>query len=152
MKPGVVAGAVAGAVGAIAIEGTSYLDIVLRGRPPSELPGQAVRAMATKVGLSLGPEGSDQVRNRSEGLGALLGYGSGVAMGCAYGVVARGRGGGPLRGLTLGLAAMVPTNLPMVVTGLTDPRTWGLSGWVADIVPHVAYGFATAAAYRAIIT
>jgi hypothetical protein len=139
-------------VGAVAIEGTSYVDMLLRGRPASELPGHAVRAGAAKAGLNLGPEGSDAARNRSEAIGALLGYGTGVALGCAYGLVVRGHPGGRLRGLALGAAAMVPGNLPVVASGLTDPRTWGVSGWLADIVPHLAYGFATAAAYRAIVS
>jgi hypothetical protein len=38
---------------------------------------------------------------------------------------------------------MVLANGPMVTLGLTDPRTWGLSGWVSDIVPHAAYGIAS---------
>lgn len=33
----------------------------------------------------------------------------------------------------------------MRVLGVTDPRTWPASPWVADIVPHLAYGAATAA-------
>lgn len=150
MKPGLVAGGVAGAVGAVAIEGSGYLDMVVRGRAASELPAHSVREGAAKLGLSLGPEDSETARNRSEAIGALLGYGSGVAIGCAYGLVVGRHHGGPWRGLALGAAAMLPTNLPLVLTGLTDPRTWGVSGWLADILPHLAYGFATAATYRAI--
>jgi hypothetical protein len=35
------------------------------------------------------------------------------------------------------------------VTGATDPRSWGASGWIADIVPHVIYGLVTVIAYDA---
>jgi hypothetical protein len=40
--------------------------------------------------------------------------------------------------------------VPMTLTGLTDPRTWGASGWLADLVPHLAYGFVAAAVYEAL--
>jgi hypothetical protein len=36
-----------------------------------------------------------------------------------------------------------------VTTGATDPKTWGTSGWLADIVPHATiYGLITVAAYE----
>jgi hypothetical protein len=31
----------------------------------------------------------------------------------------------------------------MTVLGITDPRTWSRTDWVSDVVPHLAYGFAT---------
>ena len=149
MKPGLGAGVVAGAVGALVIEGVSWLDILVRGRPPSELPDQAARNLAGRLGVDLDPD-TEAGRNRTGALAALLGYGAGVAIGAAYGVVARDRRGGPLAGLALAAGAMVPGNLPLVAMGLTDPRTWGVAGWLSDIVPHLAYGLATAATYRAI--
>ena len=33
----------------------------------------------------------------------------------------------------------------MTVLGVTDPRTWPASSWVADIVLHLAYGAVTSA-------
>jgi hypothetical protein len=33
----------------------------------------------------------------------------------------------------------------MTVLGVTDPRTWAAKDWVADVVPHLAYGALTAA-------
>ncbi len=152
MRPGMAAGAVAGAVGTIVLDAVSYGDILVRGRAPSELPGEVARSLAAKLGVDLGPRENDAARNRAGALGALLGYSSGVTIGVLYGLLVRGRRGGPLRGFALGAAAMVPTNLPMVAMGLTDPRTWGLVGWVSDIVPHLAYGLATAGTYRAITT
>jgi hypothetical protein len=43
------------------------------------------------------------------------------------------------------LGALAGSNGPMTVLGVTDPRTWPASSWVADIVPHLAYGVVTAA-------
>lgn len=150
MKPGLAAGAVAGAVGAVVIEAVSYGDMLLRGRPPSELPAQAAGALAAKLGVNLGGPDTAEARHRVEALGALLGYGGGMAIGAVWGLLWRSGRPGRLAGVALGAAAMIPTNLPMVAMGLTDPRTWGLAGWTSDVVPHLAYGLATVATYRAI--
>lgn len=32
----------------------------------------------------------------------------------------------------------------MTGLGLTDPRTWPVSMWLADVVPHVAHGLVIA--------
>lgn len=40
---------------------------------------------------------------------------------------------------------MAGTNKPMTALGVTDPRRWPASSWVADVVPHVADGAITAA-------
>jgi hypothetical protein len=45
---------------------------------------------------------------------------------------------------------MAASMLPMTALGLTDPRRWGVEGWLSDVVPHAAYGLATAAALRAL--
>jgi hypothetical protein len=34
----------------------------------------------------------------------------------------------------------------MTALGVTDPRTWPVSSWVTDIVPHLAYTAVTLAA------
>ncbi len=52
-------------------------------------------------------------------------------------------------GVMLGLGAMAGSGVPAAALGVTDPTTWGLDSWVSDIVPHLAYGFMTAAAYEA---
>ena len=150
MKPGLIAGAISGAVGTLALDTASYTDMLIRGRAASELPGQAAAQFARSVGVDLDPEGSATDRNRASALGAILGYGTGVAVGAAYGLLARGRAGKAGGALALGGAAMVVANGPMVVQGLTDPRTWGVAGWISDIVPHVAYGLAAVTTYRLI--
>jgi hypothetical protein len=35
---------------------------------------------------------------------------------------------------------MAAANGPMVVLGITDPRTWSAADWISDVVPHLAYG------------
>jgi hypothetical protein len=50
----------------------------------------------------------------------------------------------------LGLAAMAASDLPATALGVTDPRTWGAAGWASDLLPHLAYGLATAAVYEAL--
>jgi hypothetical protein len=44
---------------------------------------------------------------------------------------------------------MAASDVPAVRLGVTNPKEWGLSGWVADIVPHVMYGLITAVAFDA---
>ncbi len=40
---------------------------------------------------------------------------------------------------------MVGTSGRMTLLGVTDPRTWPATSWVADVGPYLAYGAATAA-------
>lgn len=147
------AGLIGGAVGTLALDAVSYGDMLLQGRSPSDLPGQAAARLAKSAGIDLGADQSEQGANRRSALGALLGYATGVAIGCVYSL-ARDRFDGrwPVAGLEVGLVAMLSANGPMVAQGLTDPRTWGIGGWISDIVPHVAYGLATAAVVETLVT
>lgn len=150
MKRGVVAGTISGAVGTLALDVVSYGDMLVQGRSASALPGQAAARLAEVVGFDLGTADADATRNRAAALGALLGYGTGVAVGAAFGRWARRRHLGRITGPGLGVVVMLVANGPMVAQGLTDPRTWGPRGWLSDIVPHLAYGWTTVATYRAI--
>jgi hypothetical protein len=48
---------------------------------------------------------------------------------------------GPVAGAAaIGGAAMLATDLSMARLGVSDPRTWDLTSWLSDIVPHLAYG------------
>jgi hypothetical protein len=143
-----VAGAAAGAVGTIALDVTTYLDMALRGRPSSSTPSDAAGKLVDLVGLDLGDD-EDTAANRRSGLGALLGYATGVGVGVAYGALrARVRVPNPVAAVGLGLVAMAGSDGPLVGLGLTDPREWGAAGWAADIVPHLAYGVFTALAFE----
>lgn len=138
-------GALAGAVGTLALEAVTYLDMAVRGRPPSDLPATMAGRAAESLGVPLGAE--PRAGHRRTALGAIGGHGTGVGLGAAYGLVVRRPHGASLAvaGSVLGATAMAGANLPAVAGGVTDPRRWGLAGWLADLVPHAAYGFVTAA-------
>jgi len=146
----ILRGAAAGAAGTTALNAVTYLDMALRGRPPSDTPERTMEKIAGLVGVGIPGDGATR-GNRLSGLGALSGLAAGVAVGMAYGtwhaVVGRpGRLGGPL--LATGGALLVG-NGPMTAMGLTDPRSWSVPDWLSDVVPHVAYGWVTASVYAA---
>jgi len=43
---------------------------------------------------------------------------------------------------------MAASDIPLVTLGVSNPKTWGVSGWAADTIPHLIYGFVTAVAYE----
>ena len=143
---GVLLGAAAGAAGTTALNIATYLDMAVRGRPASSTPEDTVEALSALVHVPV-PGAAETRSNRLQGLGALTGLVAGVGIGALVGA-ARAAGWRP--GLAAGataatVGALVGTNGPMTVLGVTDPRTWPASSWVADIVPHLAYGAVTAA-------
>jgi hypothetical protein len=74
-------------------------------------------------------------------------------VGVVYGVVRPTLGGlavGPA-GLALAAGAMLAGDVPPTLTGTTNPTLWGVTGWLSDIVPHLVYGFTTAAAYETLM-
>jgi hypothetical protein len=146
MRRQILAGVLAGAAGTTALNALTYLDMAVRGRPSSDIPEQAVDRTASKVGARV--PGDDEARgNRLSGLGPLTGIATGVGIGAVYGVAVGLFGRPPLAlaGLLVGAGAMAGTDVPMVASGLTDPRSWGVQGWLSDIVPHLGYGYVTAA-------
>ena len=146
-------GTAAGAVGTVALNGVTYADMAIRGRPASSVPAQVAGELAEKAGIDLSAEGSDEetVQNRQSGLGALSGYVVGLGVGTAYGLTRPLLGDvSKLRaGIVLGLAAMAGSDVPATALGVTDPREWSPDSWASDIVPHLAYGLTTAVAYEA---
>jgi hypothetical protein len=147
MAGGALRGALAGAAGTTALDVVTYLDMTVRNRPPSDVPEQAVDKLAGAVGVASLGDG------RRAGLGALIGYASGLGIGTAYGALrsrVRWSPSLPLAGVALGLGAMAATDAPIVGLGLSDPREWGVSGVLSDVVPHVVYGVVTAVAYDAL--
>lgn len=143
-----LAGIAAGAAGTTALNAVTFLDMVLRARPSSTTPEDTVRAAEDATGLSLADAGpdSDDADARRSGLGALLGIAAGLGTGMAYGLARPLLDGlpAPVRGLLVGIAANVATTGPMAVAGVTDVREWTAGSWVGDLVPHLAYGLATA--------
>jgi hypothetical protein len=143
-------GVAAGALGTLALDMVTYLDVAVRGRGLSSVPADSVGRLAASLGVPLARAGDeDRAEHRRTGIGALGGYLVGLGVGAAYGLVgpALNRRPVPLAALCAGGMAMAAGDLPAVLSGSTDPRKWGVSGWLSDIVPHVAYGVATAAAF-----
>jgi hypothetical protein len=143
-------GLLAGSAGTVALNITTYGDMLLRGRPSSDTPSQVADRIADRTGIDLG----DQQRkaNREQAAGALLGYVAGLGVGAAYGLL-RGRGLSPpgwIAGPLLGAAAMAGSDAPATALGVTDPTSWGGKAWLSDIVPHLAYGITTAALFDAV--
>lgn len=151
MTRALLAGIAAGAAGTTALNVATYLDMVARARPASTTPEDTVKKAEELAHLSLSENGpdSDEASNRRSALGALMGVAAGLATGAIYGLVRPKLGRVPLAllGVGAGLAANVGTTGPMAALGITDPREWPGSSWVSDLVPHLAYGFATAAAW-----
>lgn len=144
------AGALSGAVGTLVLNAVTYADMALRGRPASTVPADTVQETAEDVGVDLSRgQGEDVAANRRTGIGALLGFATGVAVGALYGAARPllPRAGVLTEGLVVGAAAMVGANAGAVAAGTTDPREWGAEGWLADLVPHAGFGAATALAY-----
>lgn len=146
----VLLGAAAGAAGTTALNAATYLDMSLRGRPASSTPEKTVEELTDKAGTEV-PGDEDTRESRLSGLGALTGIVTGVGVGAAYGLVrSLGVRPGVLGGTALTTAAvLVGSNGPMTALGLTDPRSWNAEAWVADVVPHLAYGLVTAATVAA---
>ena len=142
---GILWGAAAGAAGTTALNATSYLDMTARGRPTSSTPEDTVEALSSKIHIEVPGEGETR-DNRVAGLGPLTGLISGVGIGALLGLVrAAGWRPTPVVGCAVAtFGALLGGNGPMTVLGVTDPRTWPPSAWVADIVPHLSYGVVTA--------
>ncbi|MCP2166486.1 hypothetical protein [Goodfellowiella coeruleoviolacea] len=148
MLRSLIRGAVAGAAGTTALNAVTYLDMAVRGRPASSSPNTSVERLSERFGIPV-PGSGEQRDNRVSGLGALMGLWTGVAVGAAYGA-ARGLGWHP----SVRTAALVTTGVamagsaaPMAALGVSDPRSWSVSDWVSDVLPHLAFGLVTAASY-----
>ena len=134
-------GAAAGAAGSTALNAVTYLDMTIRGRGSSSTPEQTVEALAARAHVPI--PGDEQTRqNRVQGLGPITGLVAGVGVGVLVGLArASGFRSQPLVGTVLTtLGVLVAANGPMTVLGITDPRTWSVTDWASDIVPHLAYG------------
>lgn len=150
----IVRGAAAGAVGTVVLNAVTYLDMTIRGRPASSVPADTVEKATDLAGVEIAhDEHDDEGHARKEGAGALLGYLTGSAVGAVYGVARTNllrNAPIPLAGVGLAAAATISTAAPYAALGVSDPRTWPAKGWAADIIPHLGYGLATAAAFDAL--
>lgn len=66
----------------------------------------------------------------------------GLLVGCAAAVVrtAETRPHPVAGAVGVGLLAMAGADVPMALLGVSDPRTWRARDWLADALPHLAYG------------
>ena len=137
-------GAAAGALGTVALNAATYGDMIVRGRGASSIPSQIAGQFVDK--------GGPTAQNRQSGLGALQGFVVGLGIGTAYGLVRPFLGKvSKLRvGAVLCLAAMAGSDGPAAALGVIDLKQMGLNAWLSDIVPHLAYGLATAISYDAL--
>ena len=147
-------GAIAGAAGTTVLDAATYADMAIRGRPSSSLPERMVEELARRAGLTElakpQQELSESERNRRIGLGGLLGYLDGIGSGVLFGVLratAIKNVSWCWAGIGLGVLTMVLSEGTATALGQTDPRTWSVSDWIADIVPRSLYGWTTAISF-----
>lgn len=151
---GFLRGALAGAAGTTALNAITYLDMVVRARPASTTPEQLVEKASGIAKIEI-PGAGEERQNRVSGLAPLLGIGVGTGVGSVAGVIhslllGRGRRLPFLVGaLLVGASAMAASDVPLKLSGVSDPKTWTSTDWLADVVPHLAYGLVTEAAIRA---
>ena len=146
-------GLIAGAAGTVALHAVTYLDMAVRGRPASTVPEDLVDAVADAAGTEVPGRGA--VRDaRRRGLGELAGIANGVGLGVLSSVV---RSAGvrmpfPVGAVVKGAAAMAAADVPVAALGVSDPRGWSREDWIADAVPHLAYGAAVQAVVQGLPT
>ncbi len=151
LRRGLLLGAAAGAAGTTALNAVTYIDMALRGRPSSSTPQDTIETLVKKVQIAI--PGDQQARqNRVAGLGPLTGLAAGVGVGAmlGFGRSAGWRPGLAASGVAAALGALIASNGPMTMLGITDPRTWAVTDWVSDVIPHIAYGAVTAGLLRAL--
>ncbi len=151
LRRGLLFGAAAGAAGTTALNAITYLDMALRGRPSSSTPQDTVEKLVKKAHITI-PGDHEARQNRVAGLGPLTGLATGVGVGAVLGLVRSGgwRPGLAASGVAAALGALIASNGPMTMLGVTDPRTWAVTDWVSDVIPHLAYGAVTAGVLRAL--
>ncbi|MDQ3346310.1 MAG: hypothetical protein M3473_08475, partial [Chloroflexota bacterium] len=86
-----VAGAIAGATGEIALNVVAYADMVVRARPASTMPSKVVGRVADLAGIELSQPGerTDIAETRKEASGALLGYVMAIVTAVGYALLRR---------------------------------------------------------------
>ncbi|HKU66777.1 MAG TPA: hypothetical protein VJP85_03280 [Candidatus Baltobacteraceae bacterium] len=142
----IASGIAAGAAGTAVLNATTYADMAIRARPQSKIPKAVVKEFARWSGVRRLP------RARAQGLSMLLGYADGFGAGVLFGVMRPRMRGVPWFVAGLGLAALtlVLSEGTATAMGKTDPRQWGVSGWMTDFIPRAVYGCVTCLVYDAL--
>lgn len=143
-------GLAAGAAGVTVLNAITYLDMVVRARPSSDSPSQAVEKLAEKAGTQV-PGQDDERENRLAGLGPLAGIltGTVVAVAAAYARPALAKLPAPVSAVLLGALAMAGSDGPLVGLGLTSLGDWSAADWASDVIPHLGFGAAVNATLAA---
>lgn len=150
LRKAFLAGAAAGAAGTTALNGATYIDMAVRGRPASSTPEDTVDRLVQAAGINI-PGEAEARQDRLSGLGALTGLLTGVGVGALVGLfTTKLHLPLPVLSVLIATAAMAGSNIPMTALGVTDPRTWDATSWVSDVVPHLVYGAVTAAVLHAL--
>lgn len=147
-----LAGLAAGAAGTAALNLVTYLDMLARGRPASDVPARTVETLAEAAGMEISGPDQAATEARRTAAGSVMGYGAGLGVGMAYGIgeAAIPDLPVPLSGALLGGLVMATSDATATATGSTDPRNWGAVGWLADLVPHLVYGIVAVSVFRAL--
>ncbi|MCF6743592.1 hypothetical protein E9529_04760 [Blastococcus sp. KM273128] len=146
-------GLAAGALGTVVLDAVNHLDMAVRGRPASSVPERTVEAAASALGRDVPGRGQAR-RSRLGALGALAGTANGLAGGLLASALrsAGVRFPAPVGALVAGGTSMALTDGAVAALGVEDPRTWGREEWLADAVPHLAYGAAVQAVLEGVPT
>ncbi|MFI6761168.1 hypothetical protein ACIBF5_18725 [Micromonospora sp. NPDC050417] len=137
-------GLLAGAVGTLARELVSNLDVAVRARPLSDTHQRAVRRLAEVARLSLGPE--ERAADRRAGLGPVLGYVNGVLTVALFATVTTWwRPPVPVAAGIVAIGGMLVADGQLAALKVTNPRRWRAQDWFEDAVPYVAYSLTAAA-------
>ncbi|HEX6799884.1 MAG TPA: hypothetical protein VF116_19390 [Ktedonobacterales bacterium] len=145
----------AGAAGTVTLNIVTYGDMALRGRPPSSTPQHIAATLARWARLlpleDVPGSNPPQAQHRETAFGALMGYATGLGVGALYGVL-QPRVNLPLvvGGLAAGMLTEAASDSTAIAIAGSNPKTWGLSGWLEDLIPHAAYGLMVALVYRAL--
>lgn len=135
-----LAGVAAGAAGTAVLNATTYLDIAVRGRAPSDLPSRMAKHLAQKIGISLD-------EHRQTGLGMLLGYADGLSVGA---ILSGARAVFPRlpmlwTGMALGIATLAISEGTATLMHEADPATW--TQWLSSLLPRFMYGWTACLIY-----
>ena len=148
----IFAGAIAGAAATSALNIAAYTDMAIRGRGESDAPATMVKNFAEAAGAGALASDDEATHHRRSGIGALMGYATGLGIGAVYGALRPALRGVPLllAGIALGGAAMALSDVAIATSGASDPRTWSAADWAADAIPHAIYGVALAFSFDAL--
>ena len=142
---GSLIGMLAGAAGTTTLNAVTYADMFATARPASSTPEATIEKLEVSANFPV-PGNDEQRKNRIAALGPMTGISVGVIIGGFLGIaLSLGWRPNPIvLAIVAASGALIGSNGPMTILGVTDPRTWTARAWASDVIPHLAYGAATA--------